>query len=123
MATVDYTMARRAVLRNLDRGLLSRYEVCDAHPDLLRAAKYAGEPAREFCPVCERDDLRFVLYAYGNELKRGNGYVRRREDVRALHERLDEFRCYIVEVCTHCSWNHLVRSFLAGRRHATAVGA
>jgi hypothetical protein len=27
----------------------------------------------------------------------------------------DQFTCYVVEVCVDCSWNHLVRSYLAGR--------
>jgi hypothetical protein len=25
-----------------------------------------------------------------------------------------EFRVYVVEICTHCHWNHLVESFLLG---------
>src|SRR5262249_35738605 len=42
MGVVDYTLAKRALLREFRTGLLSRLEICDAHPELLRAAKYMG---------------------------------------------------------------------------------
>lgn len=119
MPTVDYRMARRAVLRDLRRGFVSRVDVCDAHPELMRAARFIGEELNEVCPICEADGLRVVFYTYGKELKgRENGRVRRREDLTMLRERYGEFACYVVEVCTECSWNHLVRSFVAGQQHA-----
>ncbi|MGH7857876.1 MAG: DUF5318 family protein, partial [Candidatus Binatia bacterium] len=31
---VDYSLARRAVLRSYHSGRVSRFEICDAHPDL-----------------------------------------------------------------------------------------
>ena len=37
MGVVDYTLAKRALLRDFRQGLLSRLEICDAHPELLRA--------------------------------------------------------------------------------------
>ena len=50
LATVDYTLAKRALLRQMRTGLLSRADICDAHPELIRAAKNVGEnsagPAR-----------------------------------------------------------------------------
>jgi hypothetical protein len=119
MPTVDYRMARRALLRDLETGLLSRIDVCDAHPELMRAARFIGEEARDACPICEQESLRLVLYTYGKELKgRENGRVRRPEDLPDLQRRFGEFACYVVEVCTECSWNHLVRSFITGRQHA-----
>src|SRR4051812_33820020 len=39
---IDYALARRAVLRDFHRGRLGRSEVCDAHPELLRAARAIG---------------------------------------------------------------------------------
>ncbi|MHB8510805.1 MAG: DUF5318 family protein [Actinomycetota bacterium] len=115
MSTIDYRMAKRAVLRALEVGMLSRMDVCDAHPDLLRAARHIGEEASESCPVCDSDEMRLVLYAYGNALRTGSGYARRSTDLPELKTRPGEIACYIVEVCPDCNWNHLVRSFLTGQ--------
>ena len=41
---VDYGLARRATLADLFSGGLTVDDACDAHPYLLRAAKYHGEP-------------------------------------------------------------------------------
>ena len=107
MPTVDYRMARRALLRDLRSGLRSVADVCDAHPELMRAARFIGEETGEACPICEQPGLRVLFYTYGKELKG-----------RELRERFGEFACYVVEVCTSCSWNHLVRSYLSGHKHA-----
>ena len=119
MSTVDYRMARRALLRNLRRGFVSRADVCDAHPELIRAARFIGEEVEDTCPVCEKERLKVVVYTYGKELRgRENGRVRRRADLAELKARVGEFSCYVVEVCNGCRWNHLVRSFQTGHRHA-----
>lgn len=119
MPTVDYRLARRALLRDLRSGMVSKIDVCDAHPELMRAARFIGEPAADACPICDAKELRVVLYTYGRELKgRENGRVRRAEELEDLRQRYGEFACYVVEVCTGCSWNHLVRSFLTGNKHA-----
>jgi hypothetical protein len=104
---VDYALARKATLRALHVGRLSRFDVCDAHPDLLRAARYCGEPTSDACPVCERGPLLLVRYAFSDRLpKRENGQVWMRPDVGPLLA-LGEARLYTVEVCTDCAWNHL----------------
>ena len=59
---VDYALARRAVLRDLRRGSISGHDVCDAHPELLRAGRNVGERAPHDGPVCGRDHVRFVSY-------------------------------------------------------------
>jgi hypothetical protein len=119
MQTVDYRMARRAVLQDLQRGLKARPDVCDAHPELVRAARFVGEEIDEACPVCEKEPLRVVFYTYGKDLRgREQGRVRRREDLPELRARFGDFVIYAVEVCTGCSWNHLVRSFTSGFKHA-----
>ena len=41
-SVTDYALARRAVLRDFRRGTLTRLDVCDAHPELLRAAQFIG---------------------------------------------------------------------------------
>lgn len=115
---VDYSLARRAVLREYHCGRLSRFEICDAHPDLLRAARYAGETTATTCPVCEQGPIVLVSYVFSDEFpKKENGKVWPRGDVAPLMK-LREVRLYTVEVCLDCSWNHL-RSQVAmgsGRR-------
>src|SRR6266852_1733662 len=52
LGVVDYTLAKRALIRSFHRGLTSRLEICDAHPELLRAAKYLARHASRPCPGC-----------------------------------------------------------------------
>jgi hypothetical protein len=116
---VDYALARRAVLRDLRAGRLERDDVCDAHPELLRAGRHIGQPTDQACPVCGQGHLRLVSYVYGDALARANGRCitsgRELERLDAAHE---EFTRYVVEVCVDCRWNHLQRHELHGRRHA-----
>jgi hypothetical protein len=108
---VDYSLARKATLRAFAAGRLSRFEICDAHPELLRAARFCGERTEEACPVCEQDCLVLVSYVFSDEFpKRDNGRVWPRNDLAPLF-RLSESRLYTVEVCVRCAWNH-VRSQL-----------
>lgn len=119
---IDYTLQRRAVLREFRSGLRSRLDICDAHPELMRAARYVGRELSSECPVCERENLRLVAYVYGDGLRRhrANGRcITQPRELEKLGSKVDEFRCYEVEVCPDCSWNHLFRSYLLGRRHAS----
>ncbi len=104
---VDYSLARRAVLLAYRSGQVSRLEICDAHPDLLRAARSMGEATDVHCPVCDSGDLALVSYVFSDELsKRENGATWPRGDVAPLLK-FREARLYTVEVCPDCSWNHL----------------
>src|ERR687886_169681 len=73
--TVDYSLARRAVLGALRRGRMQTSDVCDAHPELLRAGKNIGQEVDETCPVCSHETLRWVRYVFGDELKSNSGRV------------------------------------------------
>jgi hypothetical protein len=116
---VDYALARRAVLRDFRRGGLTHNDVCDAHPELVRAARNVGEGAGRACPVCAGNDLRLVSYVYGDALKAANGRcISVPGELEKLGSSIDEFACYVVEVCPDCRWNHLDRRLLLGRRHA-----
>ncbi|HWL64483.1 MAG TPA: DUF5318 family protein [Actinomycetota bacterium] len=118
--SVDYRLARRAALGSLTRGSLDTADLCDAHPELLRAGKNIGEPVQDRCPVCSHDALRWVRYVYGDELRHNNGkVVYPLEWLEELTTKYDQFTCYIVEVCIDCAWNHLVRAFYAGRLYGT----
>ena len=118
----DYALARRAVLRDLQRGAVTRLDVCDAHPELLRAGRNIGEVAPYDCPVCGRGNVRFVSYVYGEKLGQANGrcisYDGELEKLGTMH---DEFARYVVEVCLDCRWNHLSRRELHGRRYDAAA--
>jgi Family of unknown function (DUF5318) len=109
---VDYTLAKRALLREFRGGLLSRLEICDAHPELLRAARYLGAEATRPCPVCDKDELRLLAYVYGDRMARDNGRAYEIEEGLKLAAEQGA-ACYVVEVCTSCSWNHLAEAFLA----------
>ena len=117
--TVDYVLARRAVLRDLQTGRRDRLDVCDAHPELLRAGRHVGEAADDACPVCGHDRLRLVSYVYGDRLRHANGRcITSDEELQRLDATHDEFSRYVVEVCLDCRWNHLQRHELHGTRYA-----
>jgi hypothetical protein len=112
---VDYSLARRALLADVKRGRIGTSDVCDAHPELLRAARHIGELDDSICPVCSHDALRRVRYVYGDELKHNNGrVVYPSEWLGELARTHARFTCYVVEVCVDCAWNHLVRSYVTG---------
>src|SRR5437867_1634416 len=54
---VDYRLARQHVVAEFRRGRLSRLDVCDAHPELLRNARELGEPISQSCPICDDEQL------------------------------------------------------------------
>ena len=112
MGVVDYTLAKRALLRNFRSGLLSRLEICDAHPELLRAAKYLGAEAKTPCPVCRADQLRLLAYVYADGLKQNNGRAFAVQDALELAAAQRSGAAYVVEVCMGCSWNHLAEAFV-----------
>ena len=113
LGAVDYTLAKRALLRDFRQGILSRFDICDAHPELLRAARYVGEPSSRPCPICDRDELRLLAYVYGDDLKANNGRVWELDKALTIAADHRGARCYVVEVCTGCSWNHLREAFVA----------
>ena len=116
---IDYALARRAVLRDYRRGALDRLEVCDAHPELVRAARNLGTETADDCPICGGGSLRQVSYVYGDKLKAPGGRaVTSPDELRKLGRAHDELKCYVVEVCLECSWNYLLRTYLVGRSHA-----
>lgn len=112
---VDYTLARRSVIAEVRRGVIPSSDVCDAHPELLRAGKNIGEAGGDACPICGREGIRFVRYVFGDELGRNSGrVVYPPEWLKELARDHEHFTCYLVEVCIDCHWNHLVRSYVAG---------
>ena len=112
---VDYSLQKRALLREVYAGRVGTYEVCDASPYLLSAARFHGEATEQRCPVCRRENVTQVNYIYGDELKQSAGQARTRVELPVLAMSVREVQVYVVEVCRGCGWNHLVEQFLIGR--------
>ena len=115
---IDYTLAKRAILRDSQLGLQSVNDLCDAHPELMRAARYVGEPTRIDCPVCGKDKLVLLAYVYGDTLKHDNGRVWSLDTGLRMAAAYPGACCYVVEVCRTCQWNHLREAFTARRSAA-----
>jgi uncharacterized protein DUF5318 len=128
---IDYRLARRALVRQVTRGSVPLADVCDAHPDLMRAARNVGGETARTCPICRladdradvpRDEsgtMRLVTYVFGDDLQRRSGHVVwTREELDDLARAHRSFTAYVVECCLVCGWNHLVESYLLGRAHA-----
>jgi hypothetical protein len=95
-------------------------EVCDASPYLKSAARFHGESTEQRCPICRKEFVTYVHYIYGDQLKHSAGQARKRSELAVLADTLGEFQVFVVEVCTGCSWNHLVEQYLLGSSVASA---
>jgi hypothetical protein len=125
MGVVDHRLARRALLTEFRKGRLARHQVCDAHPELLRAAKSVGTPTQSDCPICEEHKLVLVTYVFGPRLPAHGRCVSTLRELQALNRRSEQYAAYVVEVCQGCSWHHLLRVLpLGGRqaRHTSGTG-
>ncbi len=110
---VDYRITRQSTLRGLAAGEVNRSDVCDAQRELMRVALGCSESADEACPVCTSSDgLRLVRYVFGPRLGAGGRAVASTTELKRIGRRKGEFRCYVIEVCTACKWNHLLRTFI-----------
>jgi hypothetical protein len=114
---VDYRLARNAVLSEFRKKRLSRHDVCDAHPELIRAARNVGTPRDDDCPICEGPNLRSVSYVFGSRLPPQGRCITSGQELLKLSQRPTVLACYVVEVCPDCSWNHLARTFPLGGRN------
>ena len=121
---VEYLLARNAVIREYRRGRLSRLDVCDAHPELLRAAINVGQESHEDCPICEDEKVRLVSYVFGPGLPPSGTCVTTQREMTKLARGGRDLACYVVEVCPACGWNHLAQTLaVAGRRPARGADA
>lgn len=119
---IDYSLKRRALLREVYEGRIGRGDVCDASAYLKNAARFHGESTETRCPICRRHFVTYVHYIYGDQLKHSAGQARRRAELAALADTFAEFQVFVVEVCTGCDWNHLVEQYLLGSSVASAPG-
>src|SRR6202034_4786469 len=70
-AGVEYRLVRNAAVREVRRGRTLKVDVCDAHPELLRAARNVGRPTKELCPICDEGTLVTVTFVFGAKLPAG----------------------------------------------------
>ncbi|HEV7886574.1 MAG TPA: DUF5318 family protein [Acidimicrobiales bacterium] len=117
---IDYRLARNSIIKEFKRGRLSRLDVCDAHPELMRAATHVGAPTAEQCPICEARDLVLVSYAFGPHLPPSGQCFTSAAELARLSRRAGQVACYVVEVCPDCRWNHLTRTYISGRPRSRA---
>lgn len=110
---VDYVLAKRRVLRDYRRGMLTILDVCDAHPELLRVAENFGIKTNRDCPICADADKRSALYEvnylYGDGLKKNGRPVTEHNQISDADKSGKAYHRYLVEVCTDCKWNFLIK--------------
>lgn len=109
---IDYRLARQSVLSEYRKGRIAKHEVCDAHPELVRAARECGDTTSMTCPVCEQVNVVLVSYVFGPRLPPFGRCITSRREIQQIAKRPGNFTCYVIEVCPECSWNHLARTFL-----------
>ena len=113
---IDYRLLRHSVLADYRKGRLAEHEVCDAHPELVRAAQEVGEPTRIDCPICEASKVVLVTYVFGPRLPPFGRCVTTKAEFAKLDRRAERSSAYVVEVCPACSWNHLAQVLPVGGR-------
>jgi Family of unknown function (DUF5318) len=118
---VEYKLARNAVIKDFHKGRLSRLDVCDAHPELIRAARGVGVRLDEDCPICEEATLVNVTYVFGPRLPPNGRCPASATELSKLCKGRGDVLCYVVEVCPECRWNHLTRSYPGGPAARAAV--
>lgn len=109
---IDYRLARQSIIKAFRKGRMARHEVCDAHPELMRAARNIGEESSQECPICEAANVVFVSYVFGPGMSPQGKCVTTKAELRKLRRVENELACYVVEVCPQCCWNHLVMTFV-----------
>ena len=111
---IDYRLARMGAVSEYKKGRVAKHEVCDAHPELKRAAQSASEPTAMECPICEEDRIVLVTYAFGAGLPASGRCITLKGELAKLTKGRRQVACYVVEVCPSCSWNHLAKTFMLG---------
>ncbi len=107
--SVDYRFARRQLLHRYRSGELSAADVCDAQIELMRIALNCSQKSTAPCPVCAESTLRVLRFVFGSRMPAGGRPVSTRAELLKLATPKGDRRCYTVEVCTTCRWNHLLQ--------------
>lgn len=108
---IDYRLARQALIAQYRGGRIARNEVCDAHPELRRNASSLGLATDRPCPICASNEMVLLTYVFGPRLPKSGRCLSTKGELAKIARRRGHFTGYVVEVCTDCWWNHLMRSF------------
>jgi hypothetical protein len=120
---VDHRLARRALINEFKRGRISKDTVCDAHPELIRAARNVGESTDTPCPICAEVNVVLLTYVFGHGLPKHGKCLTDKREVEKLQRQPHDYAAYVVEACPSCRWHHLLRVLpITGRRRRTAMG-
>jgi hypothetical protein len=122
-AVVDHRLSRRHLINEFHRGRLRQDQVCDAHPELIRAARNVGSSATISCPICEQPELKLITYVFGPRLPSHGRVVSTAKELATLNARPDELTAYVVEACVSCRWHHLLRVLPVGRSRRARAAA
>lgn len=107
---VSHRLHRARVLAGWRAGRIQKETLCDAEFLLVAAADFHGVAMDTPCPICGEDQLRSVLWVYGEQLGRKSGSARSLEEIHELRVEGREFTVHRVEVCSSCRWNHLLEA-------------
>lgn len=106
--TIDYRLDRRRLLRAVKAGEVDPIDVCDAQIELLRVGRDYSKAAPTPCPVCAVRTLRHVRFVFGPRLPKEGRAINSTKELERLAAKAGDYRCYLVEVCMSCRWNHLL---------------
>lgn len=110
---ISHQLARRRTLTAWQAKKLKHENICDADFLLLAAAKFHGTDTPKLCPICNKTNLREVLWVYGDELKRASGSARSLAEIEQFAAAGLSFTVHQVEVCLDCKWNFLLMTATA----------
>ena len=125
-ADVDYRLARNTTLREWRAGEIGLSDICDAQRELIRTAVHCGARTRRPCPVCAdgrhdnghapavKQRVVEVTYVFGYRLPAHGRCVTSDAEMRRLQARIRPVTGYVIEVCTACGWNYLIRRMIVG---------
>tara|TARA_B100000287_G_scaffold318446_1_gene302221 strand:- start:668 stop:1117 length:450 start_codon:yes stop_codon:yes gene_type:complete len=108
-ADVEFRLARQLVVDLWKQGKIDMETVCDAQPMLKRNAIHCGAPIDENCPICEISQISYVAYVFGSRLPAHGRCVSSKGELKRLNSRKTKLSAYVIEVCSSCGWNHLVK--------------
>ncbi len=108
---IEYRLARELVVRDFERGRVAQLDICDAHPELLRVANNLGQVTDDDCPICKINKVVLVYFAFGSQLPRGGKVLSPGDELKAMARSRPDASFYVVEVCTNCNWNFLMKMF------------
>jgi len=122
---IDHRLARQHLINEYRRGRISVDQICDAHGELMRAARNFGEVSRSKCPICSADQLVLVTYAFGPHLPSHGRCITTRSEMAAIQRRAasgaGEHTAYVVEACRRCRWHHLLYTVPIGPKRAKSA--